>query len=86
MSLESPNQELLSSQKELLTPEVIEILRNRYEQTKTELLRENMDMIDKTGQIQSPELQRLIKARLGLIPVSVAGLEERLHEVEISLN
>jgi|GEM_PF-6488439 len=86
MPLESPNQKLFPSQEKLLTPEIVEILKNRYEQARAELLRENMDMMDETDQIQSRELQKLIKSRLGLIPISVAGIEQKLHEVEISLN
>jgi len=74
------------SQEKLLTPEAVEILKNRYEQAKAELLRENMEMADKVDNVQSPDLQKLIKARLGLISVSVAGMEQQLHEVEISLS
>ena len=80
MSLELPSQE------KLLTSETIEILKNEYEQARAELLRENMKSMDKVGQIQSQDLQKLVKARLGLVPISVAGIEQELHEVEVGLN
>lgn len=82
MSLENFEQPKASHEK-LLTPEDIENLRMQYEQKKRALREGNEKYLKKANQVENEETRKLVMARLGLVSVRMAEIDQ---EVMVGLN
>jgi hypothetical protein len=82
MSLENFEQPE-ASQEKLLSFEDIKNLKAQYEQKKMALRNGNEKYLKKANQVENEEMRKLVMARLGLVSVRLAKLDE---DVMVGLN
>ena len=82
MSLENFEQSE-ASHENLLSLKDIENLKEQYEQNKKALRGDNEKHLKKANQVENEEMRKLVMARLGLVYVRLAKIDQ---EVMVSLN
>ena len=82
MSLERFKQPEMSSE-EITTPELVQKREGEYMQAEEALRRANEDCLKKADQIKDERVKKLVLARLGLVSVWLAEINQ---EVTIGLN
>lgn len=76
-------EQLKTGHEKLLTLEDIENLKAQYEQKKKALREGNEKYLKKANQVENEEMRKLVMARLGLVSVRLAEIDQ---EVMVGLN